>query len=301
METFCIDNGRLRAVFLSYGARLHELWIKDKKGKERNVIQGLPKPEDHLKDAWSRGAVIGRYAGRLENPILIEGQKVFIEHQNGVLLHSGSKGWNNQEWKLEASPKTDCICFLYSCPNSTAGFPGTVYAKVKYQLKGAALWINYHATTDATTHINLTNHAYFNLARELPIGHHHLKILADKKLELKENLVPTGAVLDVHHTAFDFRNSKKIDRIRLDDYYVLNATGQAVANLYSPVSGIEMTTYTDQPGVVVFTPPHFDAICFETQKFSNTPNLPNFPSTLVRPEENYSHTTHYSFAIKDED
>lgn len=301
MKTYSIDNGNLRAFFLSYGAILRELWVKDNKGLERNVIQGLPKAEDYLNDEWSRGAVIGRFAGRLENPILIEGERVSIEHQKGVLLHSGPKGWNKQEWEIEGSPETDRICFSYTCPKGTAGFPGTVKAKIIYQLKGNRLCINYHATTDAPTHINLTNHAYFNLASELPINHHELKINADKKLELKENLVPKGTMMNVNNTAFDFINSKEIKNIRMDDYFVLNETDQPAATLYSPISGIEMTTYTDQPGMVVFTPPHFDGICFETQKFSNTPNVPSFPSTLVRPEENYSQSTHYVFTLKNED
>ncbi len=301
MKTFSIDNGNLRAVFLSYGAILHELWVKDNKGQERNVIQGLPKAEDYLHDEWSRGAVIGRFAGRLENPILIEGERVSIEHQKGVLLHSGSKGWNKQEWKIEGTPETDRICFSYSCPKGTAGFPGTINAKVNYQIKGNALCISYYATTDAATHINVTNHAYFNLASEYPIDHHQLKINADKRLELKENLVPSGNKLEVNNTQFDFRISKEIKNIRMDDYFVINQTEQPAAILYSPESGIEMMTFTNQPGVVVFTPPHFDAICFETQKFSNTPNIPSFPSTLVRPEENYSHTTQFVFFLKNED
>ena len=301
MKTFSIDNGNLRAVFLSYGATLHELWVKDNKGQELNVIQGLPKAEDYLHDEWSRGAVIGRFAGRLENPILIEGERVSIEHQKGVLLHSGSKGWNKQEWKIEGTPETDRICFSYSCPKGTAGFPGTINAKVNYQIKGNALCISYYATTDAATHINVTNHAYFNLASEYPIDHHQLKINADKRLELKENLVPSGNKLEVNNTQFDFRISKEIKSIRMDDYFVINQTEQPAAILYSPESGIEMMTFTNQPGVVVFTPPHFDAICFETQKFSNTPNIPSFPSTLVRPEENYSHTTQFMFFLKNED
>jgi len=241
------------------------------------------------------GLLLVVFAGQLENPILIEGERVSIEHQKGLLLHSGPNGWNKQEWEIEGSPETDRICFSYTCSKGTAGFPGTVKAKVIYQLKGNRLCINYHATTDAPTHINLTNHAYFNLASELPINHHELKINADKKLEFKENLVTKRTMMNVNNTAFDFINSKEIKNIRMDDYFVLNETDQPAATLYSPISGIEMTTYTDQPGMVVFTPPHFDGIWFETQKFSNSPNVPSFPSTLVCPEENYSQSTHYVF------
>jgi aldose 1-epimerase len=172
---------------------------------------------------------------------------------------------------------------------------------VSYRLVGNQLRIDYRATTDAPTHVNLTNHAYFNLNPKSAIESHQLQIHADRYLELKQNLVPTGTRLNVAQTPFDFRTPKTIATTRLDDYFVLNATNEAAATLYEPQSGIEMKTYTDQPGVVVFTPPHFEAICFETQKFSNTPNIPTFPSTLLLPEAIYKHQTQFEFNLKNEE
>jgi len=300
LKTYTLDNGILKAVFLSYGAILHQLWVKDKNGEQVNVIQGLESPKDYLTDTWSRGAIIGRYAGRLENPIQIEGKKIPIDHQNGVLLHGGQNGWSTQPWKVEHNAKPNSFQFTYHCPDGTAGFPGNVRTQICYQLKDNQLCINYQATTDTPTHINLTNHAYFNLNGNSPIDNHQLQIYADRVLELKNTLVPTGKMISVKNTAFDYRRKKNIGQHRLDDYFVINSTKREVASLYLPASGIEMKTYTNQPGVVVFTPPHFDAICFETQKFSNAPNIPSFPSTLLRPEAVYEQKTKYVFSLKNE-
>ena len=298
MQVFSINNGTLKAIFLSYGATLHQLWIKDKYGKLVNVVKGLKNPHEYLLDNWCRGAVIGRYAGRLENPIQVEKKIINIHNKNGVLLHSGTNGWNKQDWKVVIDKNPNCIHFEHTCIEETAGFPGTVKAKVTYLLKDNTLCINYISKTDATTHVNLTNHSYFNLNGNSPIDEHLLQVKSDYILELKENLVPTGKMLKVDNTNFDFRTRKTINKIRLDDYFVLKSNEEEVACLYSHESGIEMKTFTNQPGIVIYTPPHFEAICFETQKFSNTPNINHFPSTLLKPGEIYDHQTKYQFVLK---
>lgn len=301
MKSFSIENNFLRAVFLSYGAILHELWVKTSDGKEINIIQGLLNREDYLTDEWARGAVIGRFAGRLENPIQINNQSIPIAHEGGVLLHSGSSGWHKKEWTLHTLDPTKLLCLGYTCPANSSGFPGEVNAQVTYKLEGPILKINYTAIPTATTHINLTNHAYFNLNPGQAIGHHILKIKADSYLELKETLVPTGKKLRVRGTPYDFLVAKQIKEVRLDDYFVLNPNQEDQAVLYSPETGIEMTVNTNQPGVVVFTPSHFEGICFETQKFSNTPNIPSFPSTEISAQTKYSHTTEFRFDLKNRD
>ena len=139
--------------------------------------------------------------------------------------------------------------------------------------------------------------AYFNLNNDKPLSESYLKINADKYLELDKNLVPTGKKLLVDKTSFDFRNSKRIGEIQLDDYFVLNHTNGPVLENFEPKNGINMGVFTIQPGLVVFTPPHFQAICFETQKFSNTPNIDSFPSTLINPNEVYRHKTSFVFNI----
>ncbi len=298
METYSIENEFIKAVFMAYGAILHQLWVKDKNGNPTNVIMGLAEPEDYLNDEWARGAVIGRFAGRLVNPIKVGQQTVQIENNKGLMLHSGSSGWHLKTWTPKPHKNKQKITFEYHCPDGTSGFPGSIDARVTYSIQKSVLLIQYQGIPSKTTPINMTNHAYFNLNPNNNIGNHKLTIDADDFLELQSNLVPTGKKIEVTGTPLDFRKEKFISETRLDDYFVVNQNQTSVASLYSPETGIEMKTYTDQPGVVVFTPPHFEAICFETQKFSNSPNIPSFPSTLIEANEEYSHRSRFEFSLK---
>jgi len=259
---------------------------------------GLAEPEDYLNDEWARGAVIGRFAGRLVNPIKVGQQTVQIENNRGLMLHSGSSGWHLKTWTPKPHKNKQKITFEYHCPDGTSGFPGSIDARVTYSIHESVLLIQYQGIPSKTTPINMTNHAYFNLNPNNNIGNHKLTIDADDFLELQSNLVPTGKKIEVTGTPLDFRKEKFISETRLDDYFVVNQNQTSVASLYSPETGIEMKTYTDQPGVVVFTPPHFEAICFETQKFSNSPNIPSFPSTLIEANEEYSHRSRFEFSLK---
>jgi len=298
VETYSIENEFIKAVFIAYGAILHQLWVKDKNGNPTNVIMGLAEPEDYLNDEWARGAVIGRFAGRLVNPIKVGQQTVQIENNKGLMLHSGSSGWHLKTWTPKPHKNKQKITFEYHCPDGTSGFPGSIDARVTYSIHESVLLIQYQGIPSKTTPINMTNHAYFNLNPNNNIGNHKLTIDADDFLELQSNLVPTGKKIEVTGTPLDFRKEKFISETRLDDYFVVNQNQTSVASLYSPETGIEMKTYTDQPGVVVFTPPHFEAICFETQKFSNSPNIPSFPSTLIEANEEYSHSSRFEFSLK---
>jgi len=298
VETYSIKNEFIKAVFIAYGAILHQLWVKDKNGNSTNVIMGLAEPEDYLNDEWARGAVIGRFAGRLVNPIKVGQQTVQIENNKGLMLHSGSSGWHLKTWTPKPHKNKQKITFEYHCPDGTSGFPGSIDARVTYSIHESVLLIQYQGIPSKTTPINMTNHAYFNLNPNNNIGNHKLTIDADDFLELQSNLVPTGKKIEVTGTPLDFRKEKFISETRLDDYFVVNQNQTSVASLYSPETGIEMKTYTDQPGVVVFTPPHFEAICFETQKFSNSPNIPSFPSTLIEANEEYSHRSRFEFSLK---
>jgi len=296
LNPFTLENEYFRVVILDYGALLHQLWVKDKHQRWVNVVMGLDTPEAYLTDTWSRGAVIGRFAGRLENPIAVQQQFHTIEHEKGVMLHSGSGGWGSKFWTVHTQKATE-ISLSYTCAHGTTGFPGTVEATLTYQLKDSDLILYYAAQADQPTHINLTNHAYFNLNPSGKIASQELTIAADSILELKNSLVPTGNRVQVDQTPYDFRIPKKIASLSLDDYYVLNKKASPAASLYASETGILMETKTDQPGIVVFTPPHFEAICFETQKFSNTPNIESFPTTLVVPNKPYKQKTVFTFSI----
>ncbi|MGB1020724.1 MAG: aldose epimerase family protein [Flavobacteriaceae bacterium] len=295
MQTFALENNYLKAIFLDYGAILHQLWVRTEKGEEINVIQGLDTPEAYLKDKWSKGALIGRFAGRLTESYTLNSIHYPLTHQEGVLLHSGPTGWGKQFWKCTAYTK-DRLVLNHQCAAGNSGFPGNVNAQITYRLQERALVLDYYATTDVPTHINLTNHAYFSLYPEGKIAAHELQISAQQYLELAENLVPTGKLLETLNTTMDFRQKRMLGSQKLDDYFVLEPRAKSAATLYSPTTHISMKIQTDQPGVVVFTPPHFEAICFETQKFSNSPNLSHFPSTRIDPNEPYRQKTRFEFS-----
>ncbi len=299
MQEFILKNHVLKAHFLDYGATLHQLWIKDKNGQAVNVIMGMPSPEDYRTDPWFRGAVIGRFAGRLLQPIAIDGKVITLENSEGVLLHSGTSSWGKKNWLMidQQNDGTTAICFKISCEDGNSGFPGKVDAEVTYRLVDHSIIIEYKATTDKTTPMNLTNHAYFNLGNAGNIDTHQLQINASQYLGLGSDLVPNGKLLPTAATAFDFQTLKSLGNTRLDDCFVLDDNASFAARLYAPETGIEMKTLTDQPGVVVFTPPNFDAICFETQKFSNGLHIPHFPNTLLSPGETYQHKTTYTFTV----
>ena len=234
MKTYTLDNGNIKAVFLSFGAILHELWVKNRNGNFTNIIQGLKNLNDYISDSWSRGAIIGRYAGRLLNPIKVNGKLYEIENEKGVMLHSGSQGWGKKNWDLVDLLEKKRVVLKYECPSGTTGFPGKVQAKISYSLEKNKLNVDYSAITESPTHINLTNHAYFNLNINEPIGNSFLKINADEYLELDKSLVPTGKKLLVKNTSLDFRNSKKLGKIRLDDYFVVNQTNSPVVEFFEP-------------------------------------------------------------------
>ena len=299
MNQYLINNKFFKAKFLTYGAILQQLWVKNSNKKYVNIVKGFKKKEDYLDDIWSRGAIMGRYAGRLENPILIEGKKIKIENKNGVLLHSGISGWNKKNWKVINYNKNQSISFEYKCKDGSSGFPGNIIVKIKYALIENELQISYLAKTDKPTHINLTNHSYFNLNGNNPINSSFLRINSDYYLELKNNLIPSGKILNVTGTKFDYRNFKPIGENRIDDYFVLNKSKEAVASIFDPNSKIKMEVYTNQPGIVIFTPLNFEGICFETQKFSNSPNISHFPNTLLKPGDRYEHKTKFRFSLID--
>lgn len=299
MQTVTLNNGILKAHFLSYGATLHQLWVPDRNGKATNVIAGLAKPLDYKRDSWYRGAVVGRFAGRLRKTITINDKMVDLEHEDGVVLHSGSTGWSKRTWTLESHSEgaNAQVTWKLFCPTGSGGFPGNVTATVTYTLDENRLHVAYRAKTDAATPVNLTNHAYFNLSGQTAFKQQQLQINASQFLELGADLIPTGTFLDTQGTVLDFQKMKPIGSTRLDDYFVLNTDMPFATKLYAQDTGISMETQTDQPGVVIFTPPDFEAICFETQKFSNAPNISHFPETILQADKEYRQNTQFEFSV----
>ena len=264
-----------------------------------DVISGLEPREAYLEDPFSRGACVGRYAGRLSGGVLnIDGQQYPISNNNGVTLHGGARGYGNRYWEIasvDQQVNEAEIRLTYHSKHLEEGFPGNLEARVSYRLEENTLRIRHEARTDRPTVVNLTNHAYFKLDHQPLISHYHLQLHANKYLETDERLLPSGRLLPVSGTAFDFRQVRALGETELDTPFALDPASKTAVEVFSRISGIRMRVYTDQPGVVVFTPEGFPAICFETQNFPDAPNFEHFPSALLRPGELYVNESRFVF------
>ncbi|MGB5645863.1 MAG: galactose mutarotase, partial [Muriicola sp.] len=222
-----------------------------------------------------------------------------IYEHHGVHLHGGQKGFGRRFWKLldHSDGKEPHVTYQYKSPHLEEGYPGNLIVSVTYQLLENTLKILHQATTDQPTVVNLTNHTYFRLDDAARQDEWILQIRSDKRLHTDEKLLPTGEIVPVANSAFDFRQPKKIGDLRLDTPFVVNPAQEALAMAYSPRSGIQLSVRSDQPAVVIFTPPDLPAICFETQNFPDAPNQPSFPSCLLLPGETYRNESFFTFHL----
>jgi len=184
----------------------------------------------------------------------------------------------------------------YDCLEKDSGHPGDVSVLLKYSLRENTLQLEYKAKTTRPTPINMTNHSYFNLSGAPNLGDHELMIQADEVLQLDHNLLPTGVINTVKKTDFDRNDLRSIGQSRYDDCFVLREKEAVNLRLKANSTKIQMDLITDQPGLVVFNPKELNGICFEVQKFSNAPNIPHFPNTIVRPCERYTQKTKFIFS-----
>ena len=176
------------------------------------------------------------------------------------------------------------------------GYPGKLSVEVEYTLTDAnELIISYKATTNRRTHVNLTNHSYFRLDGEASVSAYQLQLACQQFLETHANLLPTGKLLDISHTAYDFQQPRAIGETRFDTPFVLHTA--FAGSVHSPVSGVRMRVSTNQPAVVVYTPPTFAGICFETQNYPDAPNIPSFPSSLLKAGESYLNQSVFTFDL----
>lgn len=325
-------NG-LEATFTNYGARLVSLIVPDKNGIFDDIVLGFSNIKEYkTKRGGYFGATIGRYANRIANgEFSIEGKAYKLATNSGKNhLHGGAQGFNNMIWKANQT-NTNEIEFNRISPDMEEGYPGNLKLSVRYTLTDTnELQINYTATTDKPTVVNLTNHSFFNLEGEGNgnVNNHLLMINADSFTPINQDLIPTGDLAKVKDTPFDFTSLKPIglnlntDNPQLDyakgyDHnYVLNKTPKnkqglvLAAKVLEPNSGRIMEVYTNEPGIQFYESNFLDgsaigksgkpyvfrgAFCLETQHFPNSPNQANFPSTLLKPNETYTSTCVYKF------
>lgn len=298
MEQVSIKNEFLSLKVLNYGARIQELLFRDQSGNWQNMVVGFEDPEAYLEDPISLGACVGRYAGRISGGgFTLDDTFYPLYNEDGVHLHGGKMGFAYRYWEiLEVDHGTEpYIKLSYRSPHLEEGYPANLDLTVTYQLVGASLKITHEATADRPTILNLTNHAYFKLDEEESVSHYQLQLGSREVLDTHPNLLPTGKLLPVDHTEFDFKKTKPIGETRFDTPFALHSS--FVAAVSSPKSGIRMQVSTNQPAVVVYTPPQFAAICFETQNYPDAPNIEAFPSSLLQAGESYLNQSVFTFDL----
>jgi len=295
-----IKNDFISLTVLDYGAIIQKLLVKDKDGKATNVVVGFEEPEKYLKDNKALGACIGRYAGRISNgSFKIDGTSYPLYSINGVHLHGGREGFSKKKWTIAKveDGKDPFVTLTYYSKDMEEGYPGNLSVTLTYKLIGPSLHIMHRATTDRATPVNLTNHSYFNLDGKEQLDHYDLRMPCPEYIELDKDLVPTGNILSVANTDLDFLHPKKIGKTRFDTPFVLDPDLPFNTLLSSRKSGISMEVHTNQPAVVVYTPPEFASICFETQNYPDAPNRPSFPNSILNPGETYDNSTEFKFGF----
>lgn len=311
VTAFVLEHGRLRAELWDLGATLVVMEVPDRDGMPADVVRrhadlaGYDDPDDR---AGYLGATIGRYANRIAGGRCpVEDTVLSLARNDGPNhLHGGRIGFDQHVWTAEIDTEATAVTFTHVSPDGDEGYPGRLEARVTYRLTDSALKIAYEATTDGTTLVNLTNHAYWNLAGGGPVTDHELTVAADHYLPVDGAGIPTGAPAPVAGTRFDFRERRPIgppDDGGFDHCYLLDGgvDGRPAAELVDPRSGRRLRLHTDQPGVQVYTAAHLDpphtAVCLETQVPPDTPNRPALGSAVLRPGETYRHRTVHAFDV----
>ena len=324
------NKNNVQAAITNYGARVVSLLVPDKKGTWTDVIVGYDSISKyvHQKETYF-GAIVGRYGNRIaKGRFKLEGKEYTLATNNGANhLHGGKKGFGAVVWDAK-KPDDHTLELSYLSKDGEEGYPGNLRVKVTYTLTDSnELKIDYSATTDKGTVLNLTNHSYFNLNGQGSgtIDNHLLQINADHYTPVDSTLIPTGKILPVAGTPFDFRQPTAIgsridaDNLQLkygrgyDHNFVLNAGSGPAATVLGDQSGILMEVYTQEPGLQFYGGNFMDganplkggkrdgyrtAFCLETQHYPDSPNEPSFPSTVLQPGKVYHTTTVYRFLVK---
>ena len=317
-------NNNMEVRITNYGCTIMNILVPDKNGKVGDVILGFNSLDGILKNNNPFfNCVVGRYANRIAKAqFTLDSVTYKLAANNGRnSLHGGYKGFDEKVWSVKETTDST-LTFHYLSPDGEEGYPGNLDVTLKYILTpDNQLVIDYTATTDKATHVNLSNHAYFNLSAgsDSTILDHELMLNAELYTPVDKELIPTGKVAFVVNTPFDFVKSKQIgqDIGKLeggyDHNFVFKNIGKA-GELYHPASGRLMTLYTTEPAVQFYTGNFLNGklvdtkegrkymkhagLCLETQHYPDSPNQPLFPKTILRPGETYNQKTSYVFSIK---
>jgi len=327
------DNGIVTQI-TNFGGRVVNLWVPDKNGNFEDIVIGYETLEGYLNsNEIYYGALIGRYGNRIANGEFMLNDTIYHLAQNDGdnHLHGGVKGFNDVVFDAN-QPDENTLVLTYTSPHMEEGYPGNLDVKVQYRLTNAnELKIEYWATTDKATPVNLTHHSFFNLkgAGNGTINDHLLQINADFYTPVNDGLIPTGEIVPVEGTPMDFRVPTPIgERIDADfkqlefgkgyDHnWVLLPSDKALtfaARVLEPKSGRTLEVYTNEPGLQFYsgnfldgsdtgkygkTYEHRSAFCLETQHFPDSPNQENFPSTILNPGEEYYSVCVYEFGVEE--
>lgn len=337
---YTLDNGRgMRVRILNYGGIIQSIDVPDRDGTAGNVVLGFPDLDGYLNNTGDAktyfGAIIGRYGNRIaKGAFSLNGARHQIPvNNNGNSLHGGTAGFDSKVWQATPANASDSVGLKleYVSPAGEMGYPGALTTTVTYTVdRENQLRIDYHATTDAPTVVNLTNHSYFNLAGEdaLNIYDQKLTINADSYTPTDSTQIPTGQITPVKDTPFDFTSPTPIGaRITANDPQLLlahgydhnwvinrgNETGLVqAAKAEDPQTGRTLTVSTTEPGVQVYTSNFLEGaftgtsghsyrqgagFAMETQHFPDSPNQPSFPSTTLNPGQSYDSTTVFAFGV----
>lgn len=290
----------MEVCITNYGGRVVSIMVPDRNGKMTNVAVGYDSLAHYLARPNSYGATIGRFANRISDAsFTLDGHTYKLDRNTeSSCLHGGTKGWRFQVYSAEKKDASTLVLRMDS-PDGEMGFPGNIHAEVIYEVtEDNALDISYKAVTDRPTVLSMTNHTFFNLSgnTDREVTDNILFVDADRYTPLGQDMTPTGDILTVVGSGLDFTVPREI-REKYDINLVLNHPGDTsipAASLYAPDTGIRMEVYTDQPGMQVYT--RTNTVCLESQLFPDSPNKPQWPSSVLRPGETYRHRCIYKFS-----
>lgn len=335
VEIYTLKDEKIEVQIMTYGGFVLSVKVPDRTGKVEDVVLGFDAPSgyyenNHSTSAAFFGPIVGRYANRIAHgKFALDGKEYTLPKNNGDnTLHGGPGGFHSRMWTGKAI--SDGVELKYISKDGEEGFPGNLSVTVRYTLSGDDLKIEYSANTDKPTVLNLTNHSYFNLSGQ---GHgtilaEQLKLNASRFTPVDSGLIPTGQLKSVAGTPFDFLKIHAVgesinaddEQIRLghgyDHNFVIDGGGKELtqaAEVYDPASGRVLEVLTTEPAVQFYTSNFLDgsikgkggvayprngALCLETQHFPDSPNHPDFPTTVLRPGSEFHSTTIFRFSVR---